>query len=543
MKRANLRTHICDLPRTSGSNLPKLPPNARFYNRWKRNLQKLVLVSIRYPLTRLIFRSQAAIAFEKKKHSRSSHRWMIHPCSILRFYWNAIMTVIYLYIFMTVPYIICFYRIGKSSGPEYWDIVYPIYVVCIIDMFLNFITGFVSTDGREIFLDITLVARRYVKGYFFVDLISSIPYTWIYPTSILPPGPSSNSALLVFEFLPVLKLIRIPTVQQNVQQINTSFGISQVQHLIIWLIILTLLIFHWSSCVSYVFPYIVMHIQRKTIKVYNSDVYCILTKLHDKSDWKVYLIFLHIGVSNLIGSNFVEFKNFGILDTIIRYILLFLGKSYMIYLIVTFLRLLESSAKPKLKCQRIMYEVKEYIHQKKLPLYLQNKLIFYYEYRYQDSFFKESIISDTLSDHLNQEILFHSSQRLLDTVILHNLPRNILSDLINSLKLIIYLKDDVIYEAGIESDCMYFIASGTVALITFSGKEIYHLEDGDHFGETGLIYSNQRREESVIALEVCELLLLHRRDFKRFFTANLEFYNNLVNIAQERSRKIKKLEE
>lgn len=44
-----------------------------------------------------------------------------------------------------------------------------------------------------------------------------------------------------------------------------------------------------------------------------------------------------------------------------------------------------------------MHEVKEYIRQKKLPLYLQNKLIFYYEYRYQDSFFKENIIADTLS--------------------------------------------------------------------------------------------------------------------------------------------------
>lgn len=84
-KRANLRIHICDLPRTSGSNLPKLPPNVKFYNRWKRNLQKFILVSARHPLTRLILRSHAAIAFEKRRHSRSPHRWMIHPCSILRY--------------------------------------------------------------------------------------------------------------------------------------------------------------------------------------------------------------------------------------------------------------------------------------------------------------------------------------------------------------------------------------------------------------------------------------------------------------------------
>lgn len=73
--------------------------------------------------------------------------------------------------------------------------------------------------------------------------------------------------------------------------------------------------------------------------------------------------------------------------------------------------------------------------------------------------------------------------------------------------------------------------------------KICHLHDGDHFGEASLIYPNQRREESVIALEVCELLRLHRRDFKRLLASNLEFYNNLEHIVQEHSRKIKKLEE
>ncbi|XP_018349879.1 PREDICTED: potassium/sodium hyperpolarization-activated cyclic nucleotide-gated channel 2-like [Trachymyrmex septentrionalis] len=541
IKRTNLRAHICDLPRTSGSNLPKLPPNARFYNRWKRNLQKLILVSTQHPLTGLILRSQAAVAFEKKRHSRSPYRWMIHPCSMLRFYWDTIMTLTFLYIFVTVPHIICFYRIGKSSGPEYWNIVYPFYAVCIIDIFFNFITGFVSPDGYEIFLDTTLIARRYIKGYFFIDFVSSIPYAWFYPTLILPPGPNSNSILLIIELLPILKFIRIFTVRQNVQHINASFGISQAQHITIWFIILTLLIFHWNSCISYVFPYIVMHVQGKTLE--NLDANYIPRKLHNMSDWEVYLMFVHIGISNFIGSNFIEFKNFGSLDTIIRCILLLLGKGYIIYLIVTILQLLESSVKPKLKYQRIIHEVKEYIHQKKLPLYLQNKLIFYYKYRYYDYFFKENTISNILSGHLNQEILFHSSQRLLDIMVLRNLPRNVLGDLINSLKPEIYLKGDVIYKASTEGEYMYFIASGTVALITFSGKEIYHLHDGDHFGEAGLIYPNQRREESVIALEICELLRLHRRDFKRFFVANSEFYNNLEYIVHERSERIKKLEE
>ncbi|EFN84827.1 Potassium/sodium hyperpolarization-activated cyclic nucleotide-gated channel 1 [Harpegnathos saltator] len=191
-KQGNL--HICDLPKSSDSNLPKLPPNAKFYSRWRRSLQKLVLVSARHPLTRSVLRSQAAIAFEKRRHAKSPYRWMIHPCSML--------------------------RIGKSSGPERWHIVYPAYAVCIVDILLNFMTGFISSDGYEIFLDATLTTRHYVKGYFFVDLVSSVPYTWFHPLRILPPGPDSNSALLIVEFLPILKIIRMPTLRRNIQHIN-----------------------------------------------------------------------------------------------------------------------------------------------------------------------------------------------------------------------------------------------------------------------------------------------------------------------------------
>jgi CRP-like cAMP-binding protein len=68
------------------------------------------------------------------------------------------------------------------------------------------------------------------------------------------------------------------------------------------------------------------------------------------------------------------------------------------------------------------------------------------------------------------------------------------------------------------------------------------LYDGDHFGEAGLIYL-KRRTESVIVLEVCELFCLHRRDFKRLFATNSEFYCTLEYRAQTHLQKIEKIEE
>lgn len=83
--------------------------------------------------------------------------------------------------------------------------------------------------------------------------------------------------------------------------------------------------------------------------------------------------------------------------TFLFYDILLSHCSLSCHVIVTILQLLESSAEPELKFQHIVHQVKEFIHQKKLPRHLQDKLISYYEYRYQGSFFKENVISDTLS--------------------------------------------------------------------------------------------------------------------------------------------------
>ncbi|KAI4494319.1 hypothetical protein M0802_009002 [Mischocyttarus mexicanus] len=481
MFKRRLSVHICELPKVSDSNLPKLPPNANIFARWKRSYTKLILVSAKHPLTRFSLRSRAAIAFEKRRHGRSSLWWIIHPYSTFRFFWDFLMIITYLYIFIMVPYIMTFHRIAKNTDTESWIIVYPAYVICIIDIILNFITGYVSIDGHEIFLNPVLIARHYMKRYFFIDLISSIPYTWFYKQRILPPGPNSNSIFLLLEILPILKIIRLGTLYHYLKQLNI-----------------------------------------------NSGTYLIQTGLYKQSDWIIYLESLHIGLSNLIGFNFVEFQSSGTLDKIAH-----------LYI----LQLFESLAESKLKYHEIIHGVKNYVKEKKLPKHLQDKLLAYYEYRFQGHFFKEQAISNTLSNHLNQEIMVHSSHGFLETAkILRNLSQSVLGNLIAALKPVIYMETDVIYKYDKEGDYMYFIASGTVALITFWGKEICHLESGDHFGAEVLINSQKRRRESVLALEVCELLRLDRQNFKLVAPRESELFNRIEKDTMKRLKLIEELE-
>lgn len=69
------------------------------------------------------------------------------------------MTLIFLYTFISIPYILAFHRVAKNADAESWTPVYPAYIVCIFDIVLNFLTGFSSPDGHEIFLDPFLITR------------------------------------------------------------------------------------------------------------------------------------------------------------------------------------------------------------------------------------------------------------------------------------------------------------------------------------------------------------------------------------------------
>ena len=87
-----------------------------------------------------------------------------------------------------------------------------------------------------------------------------------------------------------------------------------------------------------------------------------------------------------------------------------------------------------------------------------------------------SLIKDffiDLLEELREEILLHSCRRLVENVaVFRNLPKDILASIVANLKFELYLPNDVIVKAGAQGDCMFFLASGSIAVFTPIGKEV-----------------------------------------------------------------------
>lgn len=59
------------------------------------------------------------------------------------------------------------------------------------------------------------------------------------------------------------------------------------------------------------------------------------------------------------------------------------------------------------------------------------------------------------------------------------LPQDIVAEVISSLKSEVFLPNDIIVKAGTPGDCMYFLETGTVSVLTKNGKEVFQLNTLD----------------------------------------------------------------
>lgn len=129
------------------------------------------------------------------------------------------------------------------------------------------------------------------------------------------------------------------------------------------------------------------------------------------------------------------------------------------------------------KYQQLIQELEEYARYKDLPDKMRNRLLEYFEFRYQKHFYREAEIMSTISMQLKEEISLYTCKRIVEKAeYFQDLPEELLLKVVNCLKPIFFLPNDVIVQAGGEGDSMYFVSFGTVAVYGVSGVEVSNLQ-------------------------------------------------------------------
>lgn len=98
--------------------------------------------------------------------------------SVFRFYWDLLMLLLMMGNLIILPVGITFFKDENTPPWIIFNVVSD--TLFLVDLVLNFRTGIVKEDSTEIMLDPKAIRRNYLKSWFAVDFISSIPVDYIF---------------------------------------------------------------------------------------------------------------------------------------------------------------------------------------------------------------------------------------------------------------------------------------------------------------------------------------------------------------------------
>ncbi|XP_022331255.2 potassium/sodium hyperpolarization-activated cyclic nucleotide-gated channel 3-like isoform X5 [Crassostrea virginica] len=502
-----------------------------------------------------LFGNKNSLQREKMRHKRSGN-WVIHPCSNFRFYWDLFMLVLLLANLIILPVAISFFNNDLTDEWIAFNCISD--TVFFLDIIINFRTGIILNDfADEIILDPKLIAKHYVKSWFFLDLVSTIPMDYIFlwwdaETDIyqmVHAGTRSRvdagsywqgralRILRLAKLLSLLRLLRLSRLVRYVQQweellkSKKFLAVAGKFMRIFNLICLMLLLGHWNGCLQFLVP---------MLEEFPKDCWVSIEELKDASWWTQYTWALFKALSHMLCIGYGRFPPQNMTDTWLTILSMLSGATcYALFLGHTTTIIQSFDTSRRLYNEKFK-QVEEYMVYRKLPRKLRQKISEYYEHRYQGKMFDEDNILDELNACLRQEVINHNCRALVKSVpFFTNADPQFVSAVISRLEFEVFQPGDYIIREGTMGTKMYFIQEGIVDIITKDGEIATSLSDGSYFGEICLL-TNAKRVASVRAETYVNLYSLSVEHFNSVLERYPLMRRTMESVAAERLTKIGK---
>ncbi|XP_077514352.1 uncharacterized protein LOC144125121 isoform X2 [Amblyomma americanum] len=486
-----------------------------------------------------LFGSKKALMKERIRQKAAGH-WIIHPCSNFRFYWDLCMLLLLVANLIVLPVAISFFNDDLSIRWIAFNCLSD--TIFLLDIVVNFRTGIMHQDNSEqVILDPKLIAHHYIRTWFFLDLISSIPLDYIFLIFIQDYSDSfqllhAGRALRILRFAKMLSLLRLLRLSRLVRYVSQweevyFLNMASVFMKIFNLICMMLLIGHWSGCLQFLVP---------MLQGFPSNSWVAINELETKYWFEQYSWALFKAMSHMLCIGYGRFPPQSLTDMWLTLLSMISGATcYALFLGHT-TNLIQSLDSSRRQYREKLKQVEEYMAYRKLPRDLRQGITDYFEHRYQGKFFDEEAILGELSERLREDVINYNCRSLVASVpFFANADPNFVNDVVTKLKYEVFQPGDIIIKEGTLGTKMYFIQEGIVDIVMSNGEVATSLSDGSYFGEICLL-TNARRVASVRAETYCNLFSLSVEHFNAVLDVYPVMRRTMESIAAERLNKIGK---
>ncbi|XP_031659251.1 potassium/sodium hyperpolarization-activated cyclic nucleotide-gated channel 3-like [Oncorhynchus kisutch] len=484
-----------------------------------------------------MFGSHKAVAMEQER-LKSAGEWIIHPYSDFRFYWDLIMLCLMMGNLIILPVGITFFKDENTPPWIIFNVVSD--TLFLVDLVLNFRTGIVKEDSTEILLDPKAIRQRYLKSWFAVDFVSSIPVDYIFLMVDLEARLDSEvyrtaRALRIVRFTKILSLLRLLRLSRLIRYIHQweeifhmTYDLASAMVRIVNLIGMMLLLCHWDGCLQFLVP-----------MLQDFPLDCWVSKNNMVNDtWGIqYSYALFKAMSHMLCIGYGAQAPEGMTDVWLTMLSMIIGATCYAMFIGHATALIQSLDSSRRQYQEKYKQVEQYMSFHKLPADVRQRIHEYYEHRFQGKMFDEENILGELSEPLKEAIVSFNCRSLVAHMPLFaNADPNFVTAVLTKLRFEVFQPNDFIIREGTVGRKMYFIQHGRVGILTRGNKET-KLSDGSYFGEICLL-TRGRRTASVRADTYCRLYSLSVDSFNEVLEEHPMMRRAFETVAVDRLDRI-----
>eukprot|EP00804_Cyclotella_cryptica_P024772 CCRYP_001743-RA/>CCRYP_001743-RA protein AED:0.39 eAED:0.37 QI:0/0.5/0/1/1/1/5/0/703 len=489
----------------SPSSENQMPPSEDIHREWEK--RKLLLVE------------------------RPPPKYIMLPQNKFRLAWDVIMAFLLCVMAFYVPYRVCFFWEDDDEGDE----TSPVFIFETIVAYTNPSTSLVVSSPK-------LIALNYIKTYFFIDLMATIPLGYILthsPLAIASKLGKLGRLPKLVKFVRaarLLKLLRVYKLQKFILKLEAHYNVHHGISRLIKIVIAIMIVTHMVGCFWYL-----IGLSGDDDILNGGWVYRYGVILNPKP--VQYIASMYWAFSTLTTVGYGDISARTPQEQVYAMVMMLVGVSWYAYIVSSMSTIMSSFDAQNKAVRDKMLCVNEFIRAAKLPKELSKQVRDFFDFKLaksQHAFLMSTNydvdeLLDELGSGLRADVLLYMDRHLISKIpFLQNKVPQFVADMISMFQPMVFHEGDYICKEGTQADEMFFLVKGKAG-IYYGPKLIVVIEEGSYFGEIGCIMGGIRRA-GVKALTTCELQALSRRNLNILLAEYPDVGDELKRVARDRAK-------
>jgi hyperpolarization activated cyclic nucleotide-gated potassium channel 1 len=456
-------------------------------------------------------------------------RFIFNPNQTFISFWNVFIAFVLIYSAFANPYTLSFTDMDKGGPILMIDIVIDFFF--LIDLALNFNLAYFDEEGRLV-KDRRQVVVNYIRTWFFLDAISSFPF------SLIEVFSNQDSEIWI-RIKTVPRLFRLSRVfkilksLERLESIDFFMAISQRAWRLFRVLFGLILAIHICACL--------WHYSAK-IQEFDAQTWVRRCNLTDMPAEERYLASVYWALTTLATIGYGDITPRSIIEKIISMIWMILGVYALSFSVGSLAAAAASTeTKDRLVNQKIAL-IEKFGRMSNIP-----KAVLHTVKRYIRLNSESSGISDAsrtsmlngLNTTLKYEValnIFRKSIRKF--VFFSTRSESFIANIAVFLVSEVFNKNDLIWRSGEAAQGVFFINSGMVSFhVGKDNLKFYFMKEGHHFGDYEVVKKIERKF-TVRACRVSEMLCLDNRVFDRIAQDFPRVWEDIEKLAVIRTEKM-----